>query len=134
MSDIGGLGGAWLISQQLMMYESAASSRRARDIRSLTDQNTDLRFQNAEIVRRYNELVQAYESMRQQASAMADDYGRKVNAIAGLEARVRDMEKLETTKKHESYWDKARIDYLELEWKILREAYEKLAPGSYPRK
>lgn len=130
MTDFGAIGGAIMISDQLAMYETMASSRRARQNRGLADEIAELRYQNAEIVDHYNTLVQNFNQLQGYAADIAAQHDRQAQNNAELRARIDELERHAIATKRANDRDKARIDYLDLKLRLLREDYVKLAPGT----
>ena len=75
MSDLGGLGGAFMLGQQLELYRWEDHFRRAREGNALASNDAAWRNQ-------YNDLVNRYNRLLQDANRLADVQDRTINSQA----------------------------------------------------
>jgi hypothetical protein len=82
MSDLGGIGGALLLSDQISTDRLFDSLRRAREANNLALNDAAWRNQ-------YNDLVNRYNRLLQDANQLADAQDKSLNAQAGEIAELK---------------------------------------------
>jgi len=132
MSDVGGLGGALLLSQQFEMYRWEDHFDRQRRSNDLAVDNAILRQQANQLVARYHQLVFDYNELLRRAMAVAKDSDHKTDAIRRLENTVRSLEAANAQLRLQAERDQAQIAYNELVINDMRKRERERDPDAFP--
>ena len=89
MSDFGGLGDSWLLSEQLAMYRTLDSMERNRSDRTLTADLLLAKQRAAQMVDRYNQLVRDHNTLVGKAR---QDHEQQAATIAAAKKANQDLQ------------------------------------------